>query len=218
MPFYIFDEVRGRDVNLQMKVSGGYTWTVNGKTVKKLPENQVWVALGVDSYKNSRMSTLCRSYDVKSFQLENKGSFYGDMKLTMNVGSSYAKKTMFLYSYDEDKNKLTYCSSSKADDTGDVSFVFARSLGAYVVTSKALYGESAVGSGGGTVGGTGSGNSPTTVYPPVASVPASKPPASSSSSSSSSSQSSSSSEPAPPPAEPSSTRSEEHTSELQTQR
>lgn len=205
MPFYIFDEVRGRDVNLQMKVSGGYTWTVNGKTVKKLPENQVWVALGVDSYKNSRMSTLCRSYDVKSFQLENKGSFYGDMKLTMNVGSSYAKKTMFLYSYDEDKNKLTYCSSSKADDTGDVSFVFARSLGAYVVTSKALYGESAVGSGGGTVGGTGSGNSPTTVYPPVASVPASKPPASSSSSSSSSSQSSSSSEPAPPPAEPSST-------------
>lgn len=205
MPFYIFDEVRGRDVNLQMKVSGGYTWTVNGKTVKKLPENQVWVALGVDSYKNSRMSTLCRSYDVKSFQLENKGSFYGDMKLTMNVGSSYAKKTMFLYSYDEDKNKLTYCSSSKADDTGDVSFVFARSLGAYVVTSKALYGESAVGSGGGTVGGTGSGNSPTTVYPPVASVPASKPPASSSSSSSSSSQSSSSSEPAPPPAAPSST-------------
>lgn len=205
MPFYIFDEVRGRDVNLQMKVSGGYTWTVNGKTVKKLPENQVWVALGVDSYKNSRMSTLCRGYDVKSFQLENKGSFYGDMKLTMNVGSSYAKKTMFLYSYDEDKNKLTYCSSSKADDTGDVSFVFARSLGAYVVTSKALYGESAVGSGGGTVGGTGSGNSPTTVYPPVASVPASKPPASSSSSSSSSSQSSSSSEPAPPPAEPSST-------------
>ena len=205
MPFYIFDEVRGRDVNLQMKVSGGYTWTVNGKTVKKLPENQVWVALGVDSYKNSRMSTLCRSYDVKSFQLENKGSFYGDMKLTMNVGNSYAKKTMFLYSYDEDKNKLTYCSSSKADDTGDVSFVFARSLGAYVVTSKALYGESAVGSGGGTVGGTGSGNSPTTVYPPVASVPASKPPASSSSSSSSSSQSSSSSEPAPPPAEPSST-------------
>lgn len=198
MPFYIFDEARGRDVTLQMKVSGGYTWTVNGKTIKKLPENQVWVALGVKSYKNSKMSTLCRDNDIKSFELENNGSFYGDMKLTMNLGSSHAKKTVYLYSYDEDKNKLTYNSSAKVDEDGDASFVFARSLGAYVVTSKALYGESPVGSGGGAVG---SGNNPTTVYPPVASVPASKPPVSSSSSSGSSS----SSEPAPPPAEPSST-------------
>lgn len=206
MPFYIFDEARGKDVNLQMKVTGGYTWTVNGKTIKKLPENQVWVDLGVKSYKNSKMSTLCRDNDIKSFELENNGSFYGDMKLTMNLGSSHAKKTVYLYSYDEDKNKLTYNSSAKVDEDGDASFVFARSLGAYVVTSKALYGESPVGSGGGAVG---SGNNPTTVYPPVASVPASKPPAASStpssSSSSDSSESSSSSEIAPPPAEPSST-------------
>lgn len=214
MPFYIFDEVRGKDVSLQMKVSGGYTWTVNGKSVKKLPENQVWVALGVKKYSNSKTRSLCRDYDIKSFELENNGSFYGDMRLTMNLGSSYAKKTVFLYSYDENKNKLTYNSSAKADESGDVDFVFARSLGAYVVTSKALYGESAVGTGGGTVGngsgntGTGSGNNPAAVYPPVASVPASRVPAASSSGSSSSGSSSesssSSSEPAPPPAEPSS--------------
>lgn len=205
MPFYIFDDLRGEDISLQMKVSGGYTWTVNGKTVKKLPGNQVWVALGVKSYSNSKMTALCRDTKIKSFELENNGSFYGDMRLTMNLGSSYAKKTAYLYSYDEAKNKLTYNSSAKADDSGNVDFVFTRSLGAYVVTSKALYGESAVSTGGGTVG---SGNNPTTVYPPVVSVPASKPPTASgapgNSSSSSSESSSSSSEPAPPPLEPSS--------------
>lgn len=215
MPFYIFDDLRGEDIDLKMTVSGGYTWTVNGKTVKRLPENRVWVPLGVNKYSNKKMADLCRDTDLKSFELEHTGSFYGDMRLTVKLGTGNAKKTTYLYSYDEDKNKLTYCSSAKSDDYGNVDFVFTRSLGAYVITSKALYGESAVSTGGGAVGSgnTGSGNRPAAVYPPVAQVPASQAPAasgstsggsSSSSSSSSSESSSSSSEPAPPPLDPSS--------------
>ncbi len=207
-PFYIFDAIRGRDLTLELKVDNNYTWTVNGKSLKKLPSNLIYLSLDVEKYRNSKMISLCRGNDVKAFQLGHEGSFYGDMKLTMDVGAGNAKKTMFLYSYDEDKEKLTYCTSAIADSRGDVTFTFTRSLGAYVVTSKALYGENPVSSGGGVVG---SGSRPSTVYPPVASstprpstsVP---PPPSSSSASSSSESSSSSSEssssesiPAPPP-------------------
>lgn len=168
MPFTIFDALRGQDVNLQMKISGGYTWTVNGKTIRTLPGNQIWVSMGVESYSNSKMTALCRDSKIKSFQLENTGSFYGDMRLTMSLGSGYAKKTVYLYSYNETTNKLTYASSAKVADNGNVDFTFTRSLGAYVITSKALYGESAVSTGGGLVG---SGNNPTVVYPPVVSIP-----------------------------------------------
>lgn len=207
-PFYIFDAIRGRDLTLELKVDNNYTWTVNGKSLKKLPSNLIYLSLDVEKYRNSKMISLCRGNDVKAFQLGHEGSFYGDMKLTMDVGAGNAKKTMFLYSYDEDKEKLTYCTSAIADSRGDATFTFTRSLGAYVVTSKALYGENPVSSGGGVVG---SGSRPSTVYPPVASstprpstsVP---PPPSSSSASSSSESSSSSSEssssesiPAPPP-------------------
>ncbi len=207
-PFYIFDAIRGRDLTLELKVDNNCTWTVNGKSLKKLPSNLIYLSLDVEKYRNSKMISLCRGNDVKAFQLGHEGSFYGDMKLTMDVGAGNAKKTMFLYSYDEDKEKLTYCTSAIADSRGDATFTFTRSLGAYVVTSKALYGENPVSSGGGVVG---SGSRPSTVYPPVASstprpstsVP---PPPSSSSASSSSESSSSSSEssssesiPAPPP-------------------
>lgn len=207
-PFYIFDAIRGRDLTLELKVDNNYTWTVNGKSLKKLPSNLIYLSLDVEKYRNSKMISLCRGNDVKAFQLGHEGSFYGDMKLTMDVGAGNAKKTMFLYSYDEDKEKLTYCTSAIADSRGDATFTFTRSLGAYVVTSKALYGENPVSSGGGVVG---SGSRPSTVYPPVASSTprpsTSVPPPSSSSSASSSSESSSSSSessssesiPAPPP-------------------
>lgn len=188
-PFYIFDAIRGRDLTLELKVDNNYTWTVNGKSLKKLPSNLIYLSLDVEKYRNSKMISLCRGNDVKAFQLGHEGSFYGDMKLTMDVGAGNAKKTMFLYSYDEDKEKLTYCTSAIADSRGDATFTFTRSLGAYVVTSKALYGENPVSSGGGVVG---SGSRPSTVYPPVAS-------SSSESSSSSSESSSSESIPAPPP-------------------
>ena len=85
----------------------------------------------------------------------------------MDVGVGNAKKTMYLYSYDEDKERLTYQGNALADNNGDATFVMTRSLGAYAVTSKALYGEKPVSGGGGLVG---SGNGPVTVYPPVASV------------------------------------------------
>ena len=207
-PFYIFDAIRGRDLTLELKVDNNYTWTVNGKSLKKLPSNLIYLSLDVEKYRNSKMISLCRGNDVKAFQLGHEGSFYGDMKLTMDVGAGNAKKTMFLYSYDEDKEKLTYCTSAIADSRGDATFTFTRSLGAYVVTSKAPYGENPVSSGGGVVG---SGSRPSTVYPPVASSTprpsTSVPPPSSSSSASSSSESSSSSSessssesiPAPPP-------------------
>jgi len=202
VPFYIFDSLRGRDVTLQIKAGKGYTWTVNGKSVKKIPSYQIYIPLDIESYSNSKMEKLCRDSDVKSFRLRHKGSFYADMKLSVDLGQGRASKTMYLYSYDEDRNKLTYCSSAKADGYGEVSFVLTKSLGTYVITSKALYGESPVTSGGGAVGG-GSGGI-TTIYPPTAPVsPAPVPPASSSSSESSSSSSESSSEesgvPIPPP-------------------
>lgn len=168
LPFYIYNALRGEDVNLQMKISGGYTWAVNGRTVQRLPANQIWVPLGIESYQSSKLTALCRDSRIKSFRLLNTDSFYGDMRLTMNLGSSYAKKTVYLYSYSESGNRLTYASSAKAADNGEVEFVFTDSLGVYAVTSMALYGESAVGTGGGAVGG----NNPSVLYPPVVSLPA----------------------------------------------
>ena len=212
VPFYIFDSARGRDVNLQMKVGNNYTWTVNGKTLKRLPAGQIFIPMDVETYKDKTLTRLCRDYDVRTFKVRHIGSFYGDMKLTVDVGVGNAKKTMYLYSYDEDKERLTYQGNALADNNGDATFVMTRSLGAYAVTSKALYGEKPVSGGGGLVG---SGNGPVTVYPPVASVttpPASSsslPASSGSSSGSFSSESSSeSSEPAPPPAPPSSSSQE----------
>ena len=187
-----------------MTVSGGYVWTVNGKSVKRIPSYQIYIPLDVEEYSNSRMLKLCRDYDVEAFQLRHTGSFYSDMKLTIDVGSKYAKDTLYLYSYNEDTNKLTYRSSAKADSDGEVTFTLTSSAGNYVITSKALYGESAVSGGGGTISSSSSSRpaSSSTYVPPASSA------VSSSSSSSSSESSSESSEPEPP-VEPSSSSQEE---------
>jgi hypothetical protein len=203
LPNYVMNELRGENVTLKMTVSGGYVWTINGKTVKKVPSYQIYIPLDVKKYSNSKMLKLCRDYDVEGFQLTHTGSFYGDMKLTIDVGSKYAKDTLYLYSYNESTNKLTYRSSAKANSDGEVTFLLTSSAGKYVITSKALYGESAVSGGGGTVA-----SSSTSTYTPPVSSSTTPSSASSSSSSSSTSSSESSSEPLPPE-EPSSSSQEE---------
>ncbi len=205
LPAYVLRQLDGENVTLQMTVSGGYVWTVNGKSVKRIPSYQIYIPLDVEEYSNSRMLKLCRDYDVEAFQLRHTGSFYSDMKLTIDVGSKYAKDTLYLYSYNEDTNKLTYRSSAKADSDGEVTFTLTSSAGNYVITSKALYGESAVSGGGGTISSSSSSRpaSSSTYVPPASSA------VSSSSSSSSSSESSSESSEPEPPVEPSSSSQEE---------
>ncbi len=179
MPASILEDLKGRNVTLKVSVSGGYTWTVNGKSVGKIPDYQIYIPLAVEEITSSKISKLAKERDIVILDLQHEGSFYADMKLTVPLSSTYANKTVYLYKYNESSGKLVYKSSVKADDNGRATFPFT-SASTYVVTSKALSSSDGASSA--------SPASSTSTYVPPASV------VTSSSSSSASSQSSSSSE------------------------
>ena len=177
MPFYLWEALRGKSVTMELSFSGGYTWTVNGKTVKKLPGGIIYIPLDVKEIRHDKIESLARGNDAAILELRHDGSFYADMKLTYNVGSSYAGKTLYLYKYNESTGKLVYRTSAKANSDGDVTFPFT-SASTYLISSKALYGETGTSGGGGTVGGgtgsgTGGGTGSLSPTLPASSVPAS---------------------------------------------
>ena len=177
MPATTLDSIRGINKTLSIRIPGGYTWTVNGKSVKKIPAYQIYIPLGVEEISNSKISKLAKQNDIVILDFDNEGTFYADMKLTSPLGSAYANKTVYLYKYNESTGTLSFKASVKADDSGRATFNFT-SASTYVITSKA------VNSGDGA-----------TVTPPSSSSTWVPPSSSSSSVSSSSSSSSSSSEP-----------------------
>lgn len=211
MPTHVIEEIVGRNVTAKMTVSGGFTWTVNGRDLKKTPQYQIYIGLGVDKVSNKDASKLAKYNDIEVLELEHSGSFYGTYYLKQSMSSKYRNKYVYLYKYDDDANKLYYRGSAKVNDDGYVTFPFT-SASTYVITDRALYGEAAGSTGGtGNTGNTGGSGSTATVVPPASSTapaPTPTPPPASSSAPSSSSSSSIESSEIEEPSSPSSSSQE----------
>ena len=199
-PARFWENLRGRNVNVEFYMGSNFTWHINGTNLKALPANQIYIPLDIETISNATISRLAKDKDIKMFKLTYNGNFYGTLELETTVSSSYRGKNVFLYKYNPDSSKLIYKGSAKVADDYTVVFPFT-SGSSYVITEKALYGET-----------TSSGSGSSTPSASVGSSSSSVAPSSSSSISSSSSSSSSSSESSSSVSSSSSSQSSEESS------
>ncbi len=134
LPASIINEIKGKDVNLVLKM-GEFFWTINGKSVDKNVSSFQNVDMAVKRFNEASISTLAKNKDIRQLELAHSGNFPFKAVLGFNVGTSYSNKQMFMLYYNEASKKLEYVGSGLVNSSGTFNFHFAHAS-KYVLVSE----------------------------------------------------------------------------------
>ena len=124
----VFEELAGRDVTLEISLSNGVTWSVNGQdipTSAKLSDLDLGVTLDASTIPVSVINTITGTVDTIQLSLKHDGAFGFTMILTAPLGKTNAGYWANLYYYNTSTRALEFQSASKITADGTASFPFS---------------------------------------------------------------------------------------------
>lgn len=125
----VFEELAGRDVTLEISLSNGVTWTVNGQDIPenaKLSDLDLGVTLDASTIPVSVVNTITGAVDTIQISLKHDGEFGFTMTLSAPLGKTNAGYWANLYYYNEDSRALEFQSADKIASDGTAEFAFSR--------------------------------------------------------------------------------------------
>ncbi len=131
-------------VGMQSKLvaqGSNYRWVIEGKKINTDILEKSYINLGVEFFKqrNWEIGYLTEYKNIILFDVAGEGKlpFEGSLEFYLPEGSDYI--SVYLYKYDEEAQKITYCDFSEVDraDNNKVSLKVSES-GTYVVTSEII--------------------------------------------------------------------------------
>ena len=123
----VFEELAGRDVTLEISLSNGVTWTVNGQDIPEnadLTDLDLGVSLNTSTIPVNLINSVTGEVGTVQFTLKHNGEFGFTMTLTAPVGVKNAGLWANLYHYDEDAGKMVYQTAAQVDEDGNVALPF----------------------------------------------------------------------------------------------
>lgn len=123
----VFEELAGRDVTLEISLSNGVTWTVNGQDIPEnadLTDLDLGVSMNTSTIPVDLINAVTGEIGTVQLTLKHDGEFGFTMTLTAPVGAKNAGLWANLYHYDEDAGKLAYQSAALVDEDGNVALPF----------------------------------------------------------------------------------------------
>ena len=123
----VFEELAGRDVTLEISLSNGVTWTVNGQDIPEnadLTDLDLGVSLNTSTIPVNLINSVTGEVGTVQFTLKHNGEFGFTMTLTAPVGVKNAGLWANLYHYDEDAGKMVYQAAALVDEDGNVALPF----------------------------------------------------------------------------------------------
>ena len=124
----VFEELAGRDVTLEISLSNGVTWTVNGQDIPenaKLSDLDLGVTLDASTIPVSVVNTITGAVDTIQISLKHDGEFGFTMTLSAPLGKTNAGYWANLYYYNEDSRALEFQSADKIASDGTAEFAFS---------------------------------------------------------------------------------------------
>jgi hypothetical protein len=124
----VFEELAGRDVTLEISLTGGVTWSVNGQdipTSAKLSDLDLGVTLDASTIPVSVVNTITGAVDTIQISLKHDGEFGFTMTLSAPLGKTNAGYWANLYYYNEDSRALEFQSADKIASDGTAEFAFS---------------------------------------------------------------------------------------------
>lgn len=124
----VFEELAGRDVTLEISLSNGVTWTVNGQDIPEnadLTDLDLGVTLDASTIPVSVVNTITGAVDTIQLSLKHDGEFGFTMILSAPLGETNAGYWANLYYYNTRTRALEFQSASKIATDGTASFPFS---------------------------------------------------------------------------------------------
>lgn len=123
----VFEELAGRDVTLEISLSNGVTWTVNGQDIPgnaDLTDLDMGVSLNTSTIPVNLINSVTGEAGTVQLTLKHNGEFGFKMMLTAPVGVKNSGLWANLYHYDEDAGKMVYQAAALVDEDGNVALPF----------------------------------------------------------------------------------------------
>ena len=123
----VFEELAGRDVTLEISLSGGVTWTVNGEDIPKtsdLTDLDMGVSLNTSTIPVDLINAITGEIGTVQLTLKHDGPFGFTMTLTAPVGKENEGLWANLYHYDEDAGEMVYQTAALVDEDGNAALPF----------------------------------------------------------------------------------------------
>ena len=123
----VFEELAGRDVTLEISLSNGVTWSVNGQDIPEnadLTDLDMGVSLNTSTIPVNLINSVTGEVGTVQLTLKHNGEFGFTMTLTAPVGVKNAGLWANLYHYDEDAGKMVYQTAALVDEDGNVALPF----------------------------------------------------------------------------------------------
>ena len=123
----VFEELAGRDVTLEISLSNGVTWTVNGQDIPEnadLTDLDMGVSLNTSTIPVDLINAITGEIGTVQLTLKHDGPFGFTMTLTAPVGKGNKGLWANLYHYDEDAGEMVYQSAALVDEDGNAALPF----------------------------------------------------------------------------------------------
>ena len=124
VPGEIFEEVAGKDVDVEIDLGGGVSWTVNGQDVPEgvsLSDLDLGVSMDTKGIPVNVFNAVTGEYGSVQFTLAHDGAFGFTMTLTAPLGRENAGYWANLYYYNERGRELEFITSARIGRDGSAA-------------------------------------------------------------------------------------------------
>lgn len=124
----VFETLAGQDITLEISLSNGVTWTVNGQDIPKnakLSDLDLGVTLDASTIPVNVINTITGTVDTIQLSLKHDGEFGFTMTLSAPLGKTNAGYWANLYYYNEETKALEFQAASRIASDGTAEFAFS---------------------------------------------------------------------------------------------
>ena len=124
VPGEIFEEVAGKDVDVEIDLGGGVSWTVNGQDVPEgvsLSDLDLGVSMDTKGIPANVFNAVTGEYGSVQFTLAHDGAFGFALTLTAPLGRENAGYWANLYYYNERGQELEFITSARIGRDGSAA-------------------------------------------------------------------------------------------------
>lgn len=143
----VFEAIKGKDINVVLKLDNGMAWKVNGKDVngKDLTDINLTVDVVKDVVPAAAINAVKLKGDRIELSLAHTGEFGFSAELTMNVKIENAGKYANRFYYNPETKALEFQEAVKIDMNGDATFTYTHASDYVIILSDVAYDDSMAG-------------------------------------------------------------------------
>jgi len=126
VPAELFEEIKGKDVDVVFEMDNGICWTVNGQDIGDIDFSAINLEVKLDKgdIPEKKIKQIADGKEVVNLSLTFDGEFGFKATLTVDMGSKNAGKYANLYYYNPETGEYEFVCAAPIDENGNADLGF----------------------------------------------------------------------------------------------